>query len=119
MTRRRLPVPKRKLQSEFNELLAYATLLDHPGEWVGAVELADSIRYKYRPLAFALRRLARKGLVEEKVVWVRGTARSKEMTRRYRRWPEGHISEPATVWEIFDRQIRRTAAPATGAGRPV
>lgn len=65
------------------ELLALVGLASVEGEWHGAVEVAEALRMPWRPLAFALRRLAVRGIVFERIEEVRGTARCVEQTRRY------------------------------------
>lgn len=67
-----------------------AVIALHGQKWVSAISLAGQIGVKYRPLAFALRRLVVAGVVEERLVQYRGTARSKEYRREYRlRAPRG------------------------------
>lgn len=66
------------------ELLALVGLAAQEGEWVGAVEVGAALHEPWRPLAFALRRLASRGIVFERIEEVRGTARCVEQTRRYR-----------------------------------
>jgi len=66
------------------ELVALVGLASQEGEWLGAVAVAESLHVPWRPLAFALRRLAKRGIVFERIVEVRGTARCTEQTRRYR-----------------------------------
>ncbi|NMG54227.1 hypothetical protein [Aromatoleum aromaticum] len=66
------------------EIAALAVLVAHEGEWVGAVAAAEALRVKWRPLAFAFRRMVARGIVQEEIVTYRGTARTKEETRRYR-----------------------------------
>lgn len=63
---------------------ALCGLAARDGEWVGAVDLGAELSVPWRRLAFALRRLAKRGLVREQVFLVRGTHRSKEEVRRYR-----------------------------------
>lgn len=65
------------------ELAAVAVLDSYRGEWMGATDVADLLGERYRPLAFALRRLSGRGIVSEKIITVRGTARSKEDRRLY------------------------------------
>ncbi len=75
----------------------YAVLLSaEDRDWLSAVETTDLLKCKlpalfgvawpwsYRPVAFALRRLAKAGLVQERVTTYRGTHRSKEERREYR-----------------------------------
>lgn len=66
------------------ELRALAYLVGYRDVWKGAVEAGTELGLPYRPLAFAMRRLAAAGVIEEDVVVVRGKHRSKETTRRYR-----------------------------------
>lgn len=66
------------------ELLALVGLASHEGEWHGAVAVGEVLHEPWRPLAFALRRLAERGVVIERIEEVRGTARATEQTRRYR-----------------------------------
>lgn len=75
-------------------LAALWGLVLREGEWVGAIELAEELALPWRSLAFTLRRLAGLGYVQEEIVTYRGTARSKEETRRYRLgMPAGHPFE--------------------------
>jgi len=65
-------------------------------EWLCAVDAARLIGVGYRPMAFAFRRLVERGMVEERVVTYKGTARSREERREYKladvplshAWPE-------------------------------
>lgn len=75
--RRRLPANRSA------EMLALVVLESHRGERIGALELARRVGERWRPLAFALRRLASRGVVQEEIIEVPGTARSKEQMRRY------------------------------------
>lgn len=64
--------------------------------WLPAIEVTEILKWRlatqygvqyswsWRPVSFALRRLARQGLVEERVVTYRGTSRTKEERREYR-----------------------------------
>lgn len=65
-------------------LAALWGLVLREGEWVGAIDLAEELALPWRPIAFTLRRLVAKGFVEEQLITVRGTSRTKEETRRYR-----------------------------------
>ena len=81
--------------TELNDRLALWTIKDLTC-WLTAIEVtallawrlerAHGVRYSwsYRPVAFALRRLVRKGIIEERVVTYRGKSRSKEERREYR-----------------------------------
>lgn len=72
-------------QRRRTELLALIGLTGiGEGEWCGAVAVAEALHEPWRPLAFALRRLASRGVVIERIEEVRGTARATEQTRRYR-----------------------------------
>jgi len=75
------------------EIAALAVLVAHEGEWVGALAAAEALRVKWRPLAFAFRRMVARGIVQEEIITYRGTARTKEETRRYR-FGEGTNSNP-------------------------
>lgn len=80
---------------ELNERLALWTIKGVRC-WLTAIEVAALAKWRlerqegveypwsYRPVAFALRRLARKGVVEERIVTFRGAHRSKEERREYR-----------------------------------
>lgn len=72
-------------------------------EWVSAIEAAQNAErlarerlginwpWSWRPVAFALRRLAALGIVEERIVTYRGQHRTKEHRRQYRfAKPEQH-----------------------------
>ncbi len=101
---------RRRLTNELNDLLAYVALLCCDEEWIGAVQLADSMGYRYRPLAFALRRLVQRGVVEETVVPVRGKARATETQRRYR--VAAPVSQPQDVFDVISGWALRATRPA-------
>lgn len=81
--------------TELNDRLTLWTIKDIKC-WLTAIEIAalltwqleraHGVRYSwsYRPVAFALRRLVRNGIIEERVVTYRGKSRSKEERREYR-----------------------------------
>ena len=75
---------RRTRQRKRAEVRALAYLMGYRDEWKGAFEAGAELGLPYRPLAFAMRRLAAAGVIEEEVVVVRGKHRSKELTRRYR-----------------------------------
>ncbi|NMG45209.1 hypothetical protein GPA22_15940 [Aromatoleum toluvorans] len=79
------------------EIAALALLVAHEGEWLGAVELGERLVLKWRPLSFALRRLAKRGAILERIETYRGTARTKEERRLYcfAGTLEGHALLPA------------------------
>ena len=80
---------------ELNDKLALWTIKDIKC-WLTAIEVAALVKWRleekegieyswsYRPVAFALRRLAKQGIIEERIVTYRGTHRSKEERREYR-----------------------------------
>tara|TARA_R110002049_G_scaffold10884_5_gene52753 strand:+ start:527 stop:937 length:411 start_codon:yes stop_codon:yes gene_type:complete len=74
---------QRSRNRRHSELAALAVLESHRGEWLGATDVAKQVGERWRPLAFALRRLSNRGIVSEKVIEIRGTARSKENRRLY------------------------------------
>ena len=81
--------------TELNDRLTHWTIKDIKC-WLTAIEVAALVKWRlerregveyswsYRPVAFALRRLARQGIIEERIVTYRGTHRSKEERREYR-----------------------------------
>lgn len=81
---------------ELITVAAYAAMLIAEREWLSAIEatsvLEERLRasfgvawpWSYRPVAFALRRLARAGFVQERITYYRGRHRSKEERREYR-----------------------------------
>lgn len=75
---------RRIRQRKRAEVRALAYLMGYRDEWRGAVEAGAELGVPYRPLAFAMRRLAAAGVIEEELIFVRGKHRSKETTRRYR-----------------------------------
>ncbi len=91
MTTQRLPHPKAQIN-----VATYAVLLNTDSDWVSAVEATDLLErslltvcgavwpWSYRPVAFALRRLVKAGLVQERITTYRGKHRSKEERREYR-----------------------------------
>ena len=66
------------------EAAALLLLASEPDKWMSAVPLAEQVGTKWRPLAFALRRLVERGLAQERIVTYRGTARLQEERREYR-----------------------------------
>lgn len=66
------------------EAAALLLLASEPDEWMSAIPLAEQVGTKWRPLAFALRRLVERGLAQERIVTYRGTARLREERREYR-----------------------------------
>lgn len=107
-------------------LIAIACLREAQGEWRCAVELEAIARHllpdktgvawpwSYRPLAFALRRLARAGLAQERIIQYRGTSRTKEDRREYRLTPTDE--RPAERLNPFDL---RPIAPPPGVARRI
>ena len=81
--------------AELNDRLTLWTIKDIKC-WLTAIEIAALLTWQlerahgaryswsYRPVAFALRRLVRNGIIEERVVTYRGKSRSKEERREYR-----------------------------------
>lgn len=69
------------------EAIAMAAL-DLAMDWEGATELAAKVGEPYRPLAFALRRLVERGLVEERIRYFRTRWKGKERQREYRKVEE-------------------------------
>ena len=81
--------------TELNDRLTLWTIKDIAC-WLTAIEVAALVKWRlesqegieyswsYRPVAFALRRLARQGIIEERIVTYRGKNRSKEERREYR-----------------------------------
>ncbi|MDT3668967.1 MAG: hypothetical protein ROZ37_01390 [Aromatoleum sp.] len=65
-------------------LAAAAVLIIREGEWITAVELGEEVGLPWRPLALALRRLAKRGVVSERVVTYKSSARTKEERWLYR-----------------------------------
>jgi len=66
------------------DVLALAVLHSYEGEWLCALEAAERLGVPYRPLAFALRRLVRAAVAQERVAAYRGASRSREERREYR-----------------------------------
>lgn len=66
------------------ELRVLAAVMSLPDEWQRAQEVASAVAMPWRKVAFALRRLAQRGYVEQEVVTYRGKHRTKEYTTRYR-----------------------------------
>lgn len=73
---------------------AYGALMSASETWMSAIEVTNvlkkhiemaggTLKRSYRPIAFALRRLAKRGLVQERIVYYRGTARTREERREY------------------------------------
>lgn len=79
-----MPCRNRGFNAKAAELDAYITIRRARGEWLGAIEVAEIAEIPWRKIAFALRRLVAKGLVEERIVTYKGDHRSKEETRLYR-----------------------------------
>lgn len=81
--------------TELNDRLALWTIKDIKC-WLTAIEVAALVKWRleekegieyswsYRPVAFALRRLAKKGVIEERIVTYKGAHRSREERREYR-----------------------------------
>lgn len=67
--------------------LKFMATLRASGDWLSAVAVAAAHKMSWYGVAFALRRLAERGLVEEDVICVAGKQRSQEMTRVYRARP--------------------------------
>ncbi len=90
-----LPPAAPKCAAEIDAAV-YAALSSVDSDWLCAVEAADLLKHSlcatfgaawpcsYRPVAFALRRLAKAGLVQERIATYRGKHRSKEERREYR-----------------------------------
>lgn len=102
---------KPELKSSRTDLAAWLVLSTCGSEWTSAIQAAERARLKYRPLAFGLRRLARAGYVEERIVTYKGTARSKEERREYR------LAQCAEV--AFNPFLPQVKAPPKGAARRV
>ena len=66
------------------ELRALVCLVGAEREWRKAREVAAEIGIPWRKVAFALRRLAKRGYVEQEIVTYRGEHRTCEYTTRYR-----------------------------------
>lgn len=76
-------------------VVAYGVLASSEEPWLSAIEVETIAKaelrekvgiewpWSYRPLAYALRKLARNGLVQERLVPYRGTHRSTEYRREY------------------------------------
>lgn len=106
-------------------IVALAALRETQGEWRCAIEIEDIVRrllpakvgvewpMSYRPIAFALRRLARAGLVQERIVQYKGTARSKEERREYLLIGDERSAERLNPFEL------RAVAPPPGASRRI
>ena len=62
---------------------ALQTLEFLPLAWYRAAEVAENCKLRWRVCACALRRLARKGFIEERITNVPGKCRSWEQTRIY------------------------------------
>lgn len=75
---------RRKRLARSAEISAVAVLLSYQGEWFRAVEVSQLVAKPWRPLAFALRRLAGRGAIEEEIIEVPGSARVIEQSRQYR-----------------------------------
>lgn len=82
--------------------LKFLATLRASGEWLSAVAVAAVHRVSWYSVAFSLRRLAERGLVEEDVLCVAGKQRSQEMTRVYRARPlPGHnrrVTDHLPAW---------------------
>ena len=91
-----LPGLSRRQRKQKVTVAAYAALTAGEGAWMSAIEVTEVLTKKllsacgivwpwtYRPVAFALRRLAQLGLAEERIVTYPGTSRSVEERREYR-----------------------------------
>ncbi len=66
------------------ELKVMVTLMGTEKAWLRAQEVASWVNLPWRQVAFALRRLAKRGYVEQRVVSYRGKHRSQEYTTEYR-----------------------------------
>ena len=107
-------------------IVALAALREAQGGWWSAIEVEAVARRllpakvgvewarSYRPIAFALRRLARAGLVQERIIQYRGTARTKEDRRQYRLTPTDE--QPAECLNPFEL---RAVAPPPGVARRI
>lgn len=69
---------------------ALQTIENMPHAWYRAAEVAENCKLRWRVCACALRRLARKGFIEERITSIPGKCRSWEQTRIYgvMRYPE-------------------------------
>ncbi|NMG46581.1 hypothetical protein GO613_00460 [Azoarcus communis] len=106
-------------------IVALAALREAQGGWWSAIEVEAVARrllpakvgiawpWSYRPIAFALRRLARAGLVQERIIQYRGTARTKEERRQYRLITDERSAERLNPFEL------RAVAPPPGASRRI
>jgi hypothetical protein len=75
---------KRTAKNRTAEVIVLTTLVAHDGAWMRTMEVAKLTSIQWRRVAFALRRLSARGVVQEEVVQYKGTHRSVEETRRYR-----------------------------------
>lgn len=87
---------------------ALQTLENLPHAWYRAAEVSENCKLRWRICACALRRLARKGFIDERVISVPGKCRSWEQTRIYgvMRYPEmPSIFAPFTVHPIVGARL--------------
>ena len=66
------------------ELRSLIVLIGNPDEWMKAHDVASHVNLPWRKVAFALRRLSKRGYIEQQIVTYRGKHRSQEYTTQYR-----------------------------------
>lgn len=86
---------KRMAEREKAEFVTIAVLVS-TDRWMLASQAAEECGMPWRRVAFALRRLARRGVVEYRVVPYRGKHRTREYTTIYR-----HKTEPVGTEDGF------------------
>ena len=74
------------------ELRALVVVISAPETWQRAQDVAVQIGTPWRKVAFALRRLARRGYVAHEIVSYKGRHRSKEYTSLYRAVPDRQVA---------------------------